>query len=116
MSTIYRFGSQPVQEYSNTAIGENEYFVRLDWNQRTADWRISLQNVGTQEWICTHRRLTPASRVTIMPDGQLFCEGPEVYKLEDLGDTLVLRFFTTQELADFANRFAIGEDPTPRLV
>ncbi len=115
MSTVYRFGTEGVQEYTNTRIGENDYFIRLDWNQRTSDWRISIQNNDTQEWLCVTRRLTPESCIAILPDGQMFCEGPEQYNLEDLGDRLIVRFYTKQELEDYLKLITISEDPTPRL-
>ncbi len=115
MSTVYRFGVDATQEYTSTRIGENDYFIRLHWNQRTADWRISIQNTNTQDWLCVERRLTPNSPVTPFPDGQMFCEGPEQYNLEDLGDRLIVRFYTKQELEDYLKLITISEDPTPRL-
>ena len=116
MSTVIQFGTTPVQEYLNTRIGENDYFMRLDFNQRTADWRISMQNNDTQEWLCVTRRLSPGSAVAIMPDGQLFCEGPEEYTLDDLGGALRLRFYTDAELTTLLSILRYGEDPAPRIL
>lgn len=115
MSTVYRFGTEGVQEYTNTRIGENDYFIRLDWNQRTSDWRISIQNNDTQEWLCVTRRLTPESCIAILPDGQMFCEGPEEYTLQDLGDSLIARFYTHAELAEFLSINDFYVDPAPRI-
>lgn len=116
MSTVYQFGTEGVQEYTNTRVGDNDYFMRLDWNQRTSDWRISIQNNETEEWLCVTRRLTPGSSVALFPDGQMFCEGPDEYTLEDLGDTLRLRFFTFGELFDFFALTDLYVDPAPRIL
>ena len=116
MSTVIQFGTTPVQEYLNTRIGDNDYFIRLDWNQRTADWRISMQNIETEEWLCVTRRLSPGASVTILPDGQLFCEGPEEYTLEDLGGNLRLRFYTFEEANKWVLLTGYYTDPTPRIL
>ena len=116
MSTVYQFGTEGVQEYTNTRVGENDYFIRLDWNQRTSDWRISIQNIETEEWLCATRRLSPGASVALFPDGQMFCEGPEEYTLEDLGDSLRVRFFTFAELNKYFELTNFYVDPTPRIL
>lgn len=81
-------------------------FVR--WSFRTLDWRVSIRRESDGVYLATHRRISPGGRLAALPHGSLYAFGTDPYSRDDLGRNLIVRFYSTAELADLA-----GAPPGP---
>ena len=84
-------------------LGETQFSLRLTWRERTRAWYVDLLAAnGTP--IMQGQRVSPGwaigagLRPVGRPDGVLLIRGPAVYNREDLGGTVELVFYPTNEL------------------
>lgn len=96
------FPEQPSFRQS-LVLGDTQYSLRLTWRDRPAGWYADLWDAtGTPVWLgqrvspgwALGGGLTPASK----PDGALLVRGPGDYNRYDLGDTVQIVFYPSDEL------------------
>lgn len=95
-------------------LGGRNYLFQFRWNYRSSDWRASVQDEATSEWLCVSRRVSPGGSLLQIPDvGELRAFGADPYALEDLGGALRLEWLPFEEVT---REDAFGLDPIPVLV
>lgn len=91
-------------------LDQVRYLFAMRWNWRAGDWRVSIQNVNTGEWVATGRRLSPGSMVADFPNGQLHAFGDDPYYRSSLGNQLYVIYYTDAELSTLQSQ-AFDSDP-----
>lgn len=98
------FPEQPAFRQSLT-LGDEQFSLRLTWRDRTAAWYADLWAAdGTPVWL--GQRLSPSWALGLglapagKPDGLFIVRGPDNYDRLDLGNTLQLVFYPTDELPE----------------
>ena len=61
---------------------------------------------------CCWRRLSPGWLTSRVVGGEIHTFGPDPYRREDLGKSLYLLFYTTDELRSLSSDQVLGADPT----
>jgi hypothetical protein len=89
------------------------YELTFKWNYRMQDWRVTIQNTSSLEWLCADRRISPGRTTAGFPDGAvLWPVGPDPYKESDLGGALNVWLLSAEDLATLI----APSDPDPTLV
>lgn len=89
------------------------YELTFKWNYREQDWRVSIQDTSSLDWLCVDRRISPGRATVGFPDGAvLWPVGPDPYKESALGSTLKVWVLSAEEIASLTG----PSDPVPTLV
>lgn len=84
-------------------LGEDRYTLRLRWRERLGAWYADLYDAsGVAIWegqrVTTQWALGLGLAAEGAPDGMLFVRGPADYARADLGGSVELVFYATDEL------------------
>ena len=108
--------SSPYAYDSPVVLGGVRYLLQARWSWRAADWRLSVQNIQTGEYVATDRRLSPGTPTAILPTGEIHTFGADPYTREALGERLRLIYYTNEELTQLRTDAAGSSDPTFSLI
>lgn len=93
------------QHLQTVKLGDTQHRLRLTWQDRTAAWYADLLTLaGDPIWLgqrvstgwALGLGLTPENR----PAGEILVRGPPEYDTEDLGGTVLLVFYTDDEIPE----------------
>lgn len=107
--------SDPHAYDTRVTIDRVRYLFLLRWNWRSGDWRISVQDTGTGEWLATGRRISPGAMTVRFPHGELHAFGEDPYTRAALGDSLYVLYYPDSEIDDL-KAAATPQDPPFALV
>lgn len=97
-------------------INDVPVILKLRWNYRTADWRISVLRQEDEVYLLTSKRLSPGWSYPLL-DGSLQVYGQDPYSQADLGRRLSVWWWSDEELAaQRADNPNIERDPDFVLV
>ena len=101
------FPSLPASTQTVTLDAE-QYRVRLTWRHRCQGWYLDLYTLAGVALLLGRRlsaQWSPNMGLVIEagPDGYLFVRGTDEYVREDLGENLLLLYYTAAEVAAVAD-------------
>lgn len=111
MATTISLQNDPTAYDTRVTLDKVRYLFQLRWNWRSGDWRITVQNVATGEYIATSRRLSPGAMTVRFPGGELHTFGEDPYIRGSLGSSLYVLYYTDKEITDLKIAAASGLDP-----
>lgn len=103
MGQILTTPSDLPQYTQSLALGETRYRLRLTWRERLRGWYADLWTTdGTAVWLGQRLSSDWAIGAGLVPqnapDGLLLVRGPADYSRADLGASLKLVFYATEDL------------------
>ena len=116
MPTRLRLSGNSLADDVPETINDVPVVLKLRWNIRTADWRISVMRQEDEVYLLTSRRLSPGWAYPLL-GGSLQIYGQDPYDRQDLGRRLGVWWWSDEDLAaQLALRAGDARDPDFTLV